>query len=72
MTRRGDLQRAAGQLACGDAVVAGFPTGLKWNLTRKVQSEVKYIICNGDEGDPARSWTARFWKVIRMQSSRAC
>jgi NADH:ubiquinone oxidoreductase subunit F (NADH-binding)/(2Fe-2S) ferredoxin len=31
---------------------AGFPTGLKWNLTRKVQSDVKYIICNGDEGDP--------------------
>ena len=31
---------------------AGFPTGLKWDLTRNVQSEVKYIICNGDEGDP--------------------
>jgi hypothetical protein len=31
---------------------AGFPTGLKWDLTRKVQSDVKYIICNGDEGDP--------------------
>jgi NADH:ubiquinone oxidoreductase subunit F (NADH-binding)/(2Fe-2S) ferredoxin len=31
---------------------AGFPTGLKWDITRKVQSEVKYIICNGDEGDP--------------------
>ena len=31
---------------------AGFPTGLKWDLTRKVQSETKYIICNGDEGDP--------------------
>jgi len=31
---------------------AGFPTGMKWDLTRKVQSEVKYVICNGDEGDP--------------------
>ena len=31
---------------------AGFPTGLKWDLTRNVESEVKYIICNGDEGDP--------------------
>jgi NADH:ubiquinone oxidoreductase subunit F (NADH-binding)/(2Fe-2S) ferredoxin len=31
---------------------AGFPTGLKWDITRKVQSDVKYIICNGDEGDP--------------------
>jgi NADH:ubiquinone oxidoreductase subunit F (NADH-binding) len=25
---------------------------LKWDLTRKVQSDVKYVICNGDEGDP--------------------
>ncbi len=31
---------------------AGFSTGLKWDLTRKVQSDVKYVICNGDEGDP--------------------
>ena len=31
---------------------AGFPTGLKWDITRKVQSDVKYVICNGDEGDP--------------------
>jgi NADH:ubiquinone oxidoreductase subunit F (NADH-binding)/(2Fe-2S) ferredoxin len=31
---------------------AGFPTGLKWDLTRKVPSEIKYVICNGDEGDP--------------------
>ncbi len=31
---------------------AGFPTGLKWELSLKIKSEVKYIICNGDEGDP--------------------
>ena len=31
---------------------AGFPTGLKWNFCRKAQGEPKYIICNGDEGDP--------------------
>src|SRR5208283_3393506 len=31
---------------------AGFPTGLKWDFTRKMQSDVKYVICNGDEGDP--------------------
>ncbi len=30
----------------------GFPTGLKWDLTRVNESDVKYIICNGDEGDP--------------------
>ncbi len=31
---------------------AGFPTFLKWRLTRKERSKQKYIICNGDEGDP--------------------
>lgn len=30
----------------------GFKTGLKWELTRKEKSETKYVICNGDEGDP--------------------
>jgi len=31
---------------------AGFPTGRKWELTRRVEGDVKYVICNGDEGDP--------------------
>ncbi|MBM4139927.1 MAG: NADH-quinone oxidoreductase subunit NuoF [Nitrospira sp.] len=31
---------------------AGFPTGLKWDLSLKIKSDVKYVICNGDEGDP--------------------
>ena len=30
----------------------GFPTGLKWEFTKKSVSEQKYIICNADEGDP--------------------
>ena len=30
----------------------GFPTGLKWELTRKAAGEKKYVICNADEGDP--------------------
>ncbi len=30
----------------------GFPTGLKWELTRKVESDIKYVVCNADEGDP--------------------
>lgn len=30
----------------------GFPTGVKWEMTRKSQSEIKYMICNADEGDP--------------------
>ncbi len=31
---------------------AGFPTGRKWAICRKVRSDEKYIICNADEGDP--------------------
>jgi NADH:ubiquinone oxidoreductase subunit F (NADH-binding)/(2Fe-2S) ferredoxin/Pyruvate/2-oxoacid:ferredoxin oxidoreductase delta subunit len=31
---------------------AGFPTGKKWELCRASPGEEKYVICNGDEGDP--------------------
>lgn len=31
---------------------AGFPTGQKWRVVRQQPGEVKYVICNGDEGDP--------------------
>lgn len=31
---------------------AGFPTGLKWELCSRVPGPNKYILCNGDEGDP--------------------
>jgi NADH:ubiquinone oxidoreductase subunit F (NADH-binding)/(2Fe-2S) ferredoxin len=31
---------------------AGFPTGLKWDFASKVKSDIKYMLCNGDEGDP--------------------
>jgi len=30
----------------------GFPTGRKWELTRVQPGPKKYVICNGDEGDP--------------------
>ena len=30
----------------------GFPTGMKWAFARKAQSDIKYILCNADEGDP--------------------
>lgn len=30
----------------------GFPTGLKWEITRKSVSDIKYVVCNADEGDP--------------------
>jgi NADH:ubiquinone oxidoreductase subunit F (NADH-binding)/(2Fe-2S) ferredoxin/NAD-dependent dihydropyrimidine dehydrogenase PreA subunit len=31
---------------------AGFPTGIKWEFTRKAEGNTKYVICNADEGDP--------------------
>ncbi|MDD4872523.1 MAG: NADH-ubiquinone oxidoreductase-F iron-sulfur binding region domain-containing protein, partial [Kiritimatiellae bacterium] len=31
---------------------AGFPTWLKWNLTKKAAGKEKFVLCNGDEGDP--------------------
>jgi len=30
----------------------GFPTGRKWRSCREAHGEPKYVICNGDEGDP--------------------
>jgi NADH:ubiquinone oxidoreductase subunit F (NADH-binding)/Pyruvate/2-oxoacid:ferredoxin oxidoreductase delta subunit len=31
---------------------AGFPTGMKWNAVRQQVADYKYVVCNGDEGDP--------------------
>lgn len=31
---------------------AGFPTHAKWRFARNAQGDLKYLICNGDEGDP--------------------
>jgi len=31
---------------------AGFPTGLKWELTAREKGPERYVICNADEGDP--------------------
>jgi NADH:ubiquinone oxidoreductase subunit F (NADH-binding)/NADH:ubiquinone oxidoreductase subunit E/Pyruvate/2-oxoacid:ferredoxin oxidoreductase delta subunit len=30
----------------------GFPTGKKWRSTASIDSDIRYVICNGDEGDP--------------------
>lgn len=30
----------------------GYPTGRKWGQVRRQKEEVRYIVCNGDEGDP--------------------
>ena len=31
---------------------AGYPTGLKWSTVAKAAGNPKYVVCNGDEGDP--------------------
>jgi NADH-quinone oxidoreductase subunit F len=31
---------------------AGFPTGLKWQFAAQSKNDVKYVLCNADEGDP--------------------
>jgi NADH-quinone oxidoreductase subunit F len=31
---------------------AGFPTATKWGFVRSAQADEKYVVCNGDEGDP--------------------
>ncbi len=31
---------------------AGYPTWMKWKFARGVEANEKYVICNGDEGDP--------------------
>ena len=31
---------------------AGFPTGKKWRISKSASGDVKYVVCNGDEGDP--------------------
>lgn len=31
---------------------AGFPTGLKWNFVRQEETPQKFVVVNGDEGDP--------------------
>lgn len=31
---------------------AGFPTGLKWKFAAQSKNDIKYVLCNADEGDP--------------------
>lgn len=31
---------------------AGFPTWFKWDAARKASGDIKYVVCNADEGDP--------------------
>ena len=51
MTRQGVIDEvlASGLRGRGGA---GFPTGRKWQFAYNSQSDDKYVVCNGDEGDP--------------------
>ena len=31
---------------------AAFPTGQKWRLARQAEGDLKYVVCNADEGEP--------------------
>ncbi|MCE5302868.1 MAG: NADH-quinone oxidoreductase subunit NuoF [Planctomycetaceae bacterium] len=44
-----ETMRASGLRGRGGA---GFPTWRKWRFTRDAQGDVKYVVCNADEGDP--------------------
>ncbi len=40
----------------------GFPTGRKWSQVLSYPSDIKYVVCNGDEGDPGALWIEVLWK----------
>jgi NADH:ubiquinone oxidoreductase subunit F (NADH-binding)/(2Fe-2S) ferredoxin len=44
-----DVVKASGLRGRGGA---GFPTGIKWEAGLKAPGDVKYVVCNADEGDP--------------------
>ena len=67
LTRRGDysgLRRALATMSPEELLEqvktanvrgrggAGFPAGQKWSFTRAAEGETKFIVANGDEGDP--------------------
>ncbi|PUU89199.1 NADH-quinone oxidoreductase subunit F [Halanaerobium sp.] len=31
---------------------AGFPTGIKWEMAANIEAQEKFLVCNGDEGEP--------------------
>ncbi|MGE4561044.1 MAG: NADH-ubiquinone oxidoreductase-F iron-sulfur binding region domain-containing protein [Desulfobulbus sp.] len=50
--RPGDVIRTVQESGLRGRGGAGYPTGLKWATVAKALGEKKFIICNGDEGDP--------------------
>ena len=43
----------------------GFPAGRKWKQVARQQEKERYVVCNGDEGDPGALWMAPLWRAIR-------
>lgn len=46
---------------------AGFPTGLKWKFAAQQESDVKYVICNADEGEPG---TFKDRRILEEQAEK--
>ena len=42
----------------------GFPAGRKWKQVAAQKETTRYVVCNGDEGDPGALWMVPLWKVI--------
>ena len=45
----------------------GFIAGKKWQQVASQPEKIRYVVCNGDEGDPGHSWTVRLWKATRIE-----
>ena len=46
------IDEVEAERSCAAAAGRGFPTARKWAAVREAPGEPKYVICNGDEGDP--------------------
>ena len=40
-------------------------TGRKWKQVASQKEKIRYVVCNGDEGDSSILWTEVLWRVIR-------
>jgi len=50
--KRSDVIRAMTDSGMKGRGGAGFPTGVKWNLCAAAKDDLKYVVCNADEGEP--------------------
>ena len=63
--------RGHAQRACAVAAEPAFPRGVKWGLVARAVGDQKYVICNGDEGDPGAYMDRASWKATRIACWRA-